>query len=147
MREQGGGGMSKGKWKRRPEKPLTETQKKAVAMYYEWEPIKDIAAACGVHRSTIWRWSQLKAFDREWKRIDYNMRRKFERREAKRRAAEDAYWDEQVRIARAKLEEESAKIKGKPGKSWYEAYENLTKAELRGKTLAECLNAFYKIKW
>ena len=135
------------KRKRKPERPLTDLQKKAVAMYYDYDPIQDIAKACGVHRTTIWRWSKTRAFWREWKRIDYNERRKWERRDAKRRAEEDAYWEEQVRIARAKLEEESAKIKGKPGKSWYEAYENLTKAELRGKSLAECLNAFYRIKW
>ena len=139
--------MSKGKWKRKPDKPLTETQKKAVRMCYEWEPIKDIAAACGVHRSTIWRWQQLRGFDREWKRIDYNERRKWERRDAKRRAAEDAYWEEQERKAKAKLDELSAKTTTKPGKEWYKALEEYEKAQLRGKTLAECLAAINRIKW
>ena len=116
-------------------------------MCYEWEPIKDIAAACGVHRSTIWRWQQLRGFDREWKRIDYNERRKWERRDAKRRAAEDAYWEEQERKAKAKLDELSAKITTKPGKEWYKALAEYEKAQLRGKTLAECLAAINRIKW
>lgn len=133
--------------KKKPEKPLTENQKKAVAMLYEYDPVNEVAAACGVHRTTIWRWTQLRGFRKEWRRIDYNWQRKFERREAKRRAQEDAYWEEQERIMKAKLDEETAKIKGKPGKSWYEAYNNYTKAQLRGKTLAECLAAMNRIKW
>ena len=137
--------MSRGKWK--PEKPLTETQKKAVAMYYDYERVVDIAAACNVHRSTIYRWAKLRGFWKEWNRINYNMKRKFERREAKRRAEEDAYWEEEERKAKAKLDELSAKITGKPGKEWYKALHEYEKAQLRGKTLAECLAALNRIKW
>ena len=133
--------------KKKPEKPLTEIQKKAVAMMYDYEMIKDIASACGVHRSTIWRWTKLRGFWREFKRIDYNWQRKFERREAKRRAQEDAYWEEQERKAKAKLDELSAKIVTKPGKEWYKALHEYEKAQLRGKTLAECLAAYNRIKW
>lgn len=137
--------MSRGKWK--PEKPLTETQKKAVAMYYDYERVVDIAAACHVHRSTIYRWAKLRGFWKEWNRINYNMKRKFERREAKRRAEEDAYWEEEERKAKAKLDELSAKITTKPGKEWYKALHEYEKAQLRGKTLAECLAALNRIKW
>ena len=131
-----------GRKKLKPEKPLTETQKKAVAMYYDYERVRDIAAACGVHRSTIYRWTQLRNFRKEWQRIDRNWRRKFERREAKRRAEEDAYWEEKERETKKKLDELSAKITKKPGKEWYKAYDEYMKACLRGKTLAQVFNAF-----
>ena len=133
--------------KLKAEKPLTDLQKKAVAMFYDYEPIKDIATACGVHRTTIWRWSKLRGFRKEWRRIDYNWQRKFERRDAKRRAQEDAYWEEEERKAKAKLDELSAKITGKPGKEWYKAYDEYTKTLLRGKSLADCLAAMNRIKW
>lgn len=133
--------------KKRPEKPLTDQQKKAVSMYYDYDPIQEIAAACGVHRTTIWRWTKLRGFWREWKRIDYNHRRRFERLDAKRRAEEDAYWEEQERKAKEKLDELSAKITTKPGKEWYKALNEYEKAQLRGKTLAQCLDAYFRIKW
>ena len=135
------------KRKKKPERPLTDQQKKAVAMYYDYDPRQEIAAACGVHRTTIWRWSKTRAFWREWKRIDYNNRRKWERRDAKRRAEEDAYWEEEERKAKAKLDELSAKITTKPGKEWYKALHEYEKAQLRGKTLAERLAALSRIKW
>lgn len=137
--------MSKGKWK--PEKPLTENQKKAVAMLYEYDPVNEVAAACGVHRTTIWRWTQLRGFRKEWRRIDYNWQRKFTRMEVKRQMQEDAYWEEKQRKAKAKLDDLTAKITTKPGKEWYKAYDEYTKTLLRGKSLAECLAAISRIKW
>ena len=132
-----------GRKKLKPEKPLTETQKKAVAMYYDYERVVDIAAACGVHRSTIYRWTQLRNFRKEWQRIDRNWRRKFERREAKRRAEEDAYWEKKQREAEEKLHEIGAKITKKPGKDWYKAWNEYEKAICRGRTLSQLMDAIF----
>lgn len=132
--------------KRKPVKPLTETQKKAVAMFYESCPIKEIAAACGVHRSTIWRWEQLPGFRKEFRRIDRNWRRKIERQELKRREAEDAYWSERLRIAEENMRKEAEKIQGKPQKSYYKACSEYEKALCRGFTLAQLSALFYSDK-
>lgn len=35
---------------------ISEKQKQAVRMLFEGERVGDIAAAVGVHRSTLWRW-------------------------------------------------------------------------------------------
>lgn len=115
-------------------------------MYYYNNPVKDIAEACGVDRSTIWRWSKLRAFNRELKRMDYNLRRKYERQEKKRMAEEDAYWEERERKAKAKLDEESAKITTKPGKKWFKALKEYEKAQLRGKTFAQLFADINRIK-
>ena len=48
---------------------LTEKQKQAVQMIFDGMRIQDIAAALGVHRCTIWRWSRKKEFSRESKRL------------------------------------------------------------------------------
>lgn len=135
-----------GRKKLKPEKPLTETQKKAVAMYYDYERVRDIASACGVHRSTIYRWTQLRNFRKEYLRIDRNWRRRFERREAKRQAEEDAYWEKKQRETEEKLHELSAKITTKPGKEWYKAHDEYMKACLRGKSLSDVMSAFYGTK-
>lgn len=129
--------------KRKEEKPLTEQQKKAVAMLYDYERVQDVAAALGVHRTTIWRWEKLRGFRKEWNRIDRNLRRKYERWEAKRRAAEDAYWDQRLREAEEKLQKESAKITKMPGKAWYSAWNEYEKAACRGRTLAQLMDAIY----
>lgn len=129
--------------KRKAEKPLTEQQKKAVAMLYDYERVKDVAAALGVHRTTVWRWENLRGFRKEWNRIDRNLRRKYERREAKRRAAEDAYWSEKLKEAEQKLQEISSKITKKPGKAWYNAWNEYEKAACRGRTLAQLMDAIY----
>ena len=129
--------------KRKAEKPLTEQQKKAVAMLYDYERVKDVAAALGVHRTTVWRWENLRGFRKEWNRIDRNLRRKYERREAKRRAAEDAYWDQRLKEAEQKLQEISSKITKKPGKDFYEAWNEYEKAACRGRTLAQLMDAIY----
>jgi len=131
------------KRKRKEEKPLTDLQKKAVAMFYDYERIKDIAAACGVHRTTIWRWSKLRGFRKEYNRIDRNWKRKFERQDLKRIAAENAYWDQKVADAEKKLQEISSKIKGKPGKDFYSAWNEYEKALFRGRSLSQLMDAIY----
>ena len=122
---------------------LTEKQKKAVAMLYEGEKVQDTAQALGVHRTTIWRWECMRDFRREWKRIDRNLRRKYERREIKRRAAEEAYWDQRLKKAEQKLQEISSKITKKPGKDFYEAWNEYEIAACRGRTLAQLMDAIY----
>ena len=129
--------------KRKEEKPLTEQQKKAVAMLYDGEKVQDTAQALGVHRTTIWRWECRRDFRREWNRIDRNLRRKYARREAKRRAEEDAYWDKKLREAEQKLHEISSNITQKPGKDFYEAWNEYEKAACRGRTLAQLMDAIY----
>ena len=122
---------------------LTDKQKKAVAMLYDGEKVQDTAQALGVHRTTIWRWECMRDFRREWRRIDRNLRRKYERREAKRRAAEDAYWDQRLKEAEQKLQEISSKITKKPGKDFYEAWNEYEIAACRGRTLAQLMDAIY----
>lgn len=122
---------------------LTEKQKKAVSMLYEGERVQDTAQALGVHRTTIWRWENTRDFRREWKRIDRNMRRKYERRDAKRRAAEDEYWSQKLKEAEQKLQEISSKITKKPGKDFYKAWKEYEIAACRGRTLAQLLDDIY----
>ena len=114
-----------------------------MALFYDCERVKDIAAACGVHRSTIWRWQQLRGFRKEWNRIDRNWRRKIERREVKRRAQEEAYWEQRRKEAEEKLQKASEKITNKPGKDFYDAWNEYEKAMCRGRTLAQVLDALY----
>lgn len=120
---------------------LTEKQKQAVKMVYDNDPIGEIAAALGVHRTTIWRWQRKREFRKEWHRLDRNARRRIVRREAKLRAAEDAYWSDAIRKAKDKLDRETAKIKTKPGNAWYKAHEEYQTALLHGRTLAQALEA------
>lgn len=48
---------------------LTEKQKEAVRLLcIEGKKVQDAAAILGVHRCTIWRWSQAKDFQKEWDR-------------------------------------------------------------------------------
>ena len=134
------------KRKKKPDKPLTEKQKRAAAMLYEMDPVKDVAAELGVHRSTIWRWECLPAFRREWNRIDRNWRRRFERHEAKRETAENAYWEKRIAEAKQKLDEESAKIVNKPGKAWDKAWKEYEIAICRGRSWAELLDDVFSDK-
>lgn len=127
--------------KRKEEKPLTEQQKKAVAMLYAGEKVCDTAKTLGVHRATVWRWECMRGFQREWNRIDRNLRRRNARREEKRIAEESAYWDQKLREAEQKLQEESAKITEKPDKEWYKAWNEYEKAACRGMTLAQLFDA------
>ncbi len=48
---------------------LTDKQRKAVQMLFDGYAVQDAAAALGVHRCTLWRWSQRKEFAREWSQI------------------------------------------------------------------------------
>ena len=66
------------KRKRRPKKrvyrpynkPLTEQQKEAVRLQcMGLLNVQDTAALLGVHRSTIWRWSLNRQYNKEWKRL------------------------------------------------------------------------------
>lgn len=134
------------KRKRKPEAPLTEQQKKAVRMLYEGSRIQDIAAALGVHRTTVWRWECKRGFVREWKRIDYNYRRKYERRQIRMELEREEYWAKKVREAEEKLHELAPKRGGKPGKEWQKAYKEYEKAIGRGHTLAELMERIYGSK-
>ena len=137
--------MSKRK-KKHPEKPLSETQKKAVAMLYDCYSIKEIAEACGVHRCTIWRWENLRGFRKEYQRIDRNWRRRIERQEAKRRAEEDRYWSEKLREAEENMRKEAANIHGKPSKAYYKACSEWEKALCRGLTLSQLFDLVFSDK-
>lgn len=49
---------------------LPEKQKTAVRLLYsEAMKVQDVAALLGVHRGTIWRWKQTKAFRQEWQKV------------------------------------------------------------------------------
>jgi hypothetical protein len=115
---------------------LTENQKKAVAMLFDGAKVQDTAQAVGVHRTTIWRWKKTKDFRREWNRISRNLRRKYERKEARRRAEESALWDTRRRQCEEKVKAEAAKISGRPGPAFYRAWNDYEKALCRGMSLS-----------
>ena len=131
---------------RKKEKPLTDQQKKAAAMYHDAYRTREIAEELGVHRTTVWRWTQLRGFWREYKRIEYNEQRRIMRREIKEEREQEAYWAEKVRIAKEKLDKETEKIKGKPGKAWYDAWNEWEKAMCRGRTVAEIMKLYAERK-
>lgn len=126
-----------------PLRPLTEKQKKAVQMTYAcYWPVKDIADELGIHRSTLWRWKQMREFWREWHRLDRNWRRKIERREVKKRVQEEAYWAAEEAKWEKILAEESEKIKIRPGKAWHNAYNNYMRACLHGRSWTDVMRCF-----
>ena len=130
--------MSKRK-KKHPEKPLSETQKKAVAMLYDCYSIKEIAEACGVHRSTVWRWEQKRGFWREYKRIDRNWARRY----AYRRKKEEAEREKRLQELEENMHKEAAKITGKPTKSFYKACDEYEKALFGGFSLSQALDFIF----
>lgn len=71
---------------------LTDQQKQAVQMLFDGMKVQDVAAALGVNRCTVWRWSRKKEFAREWHRVQKAFIRKlrkesgyYERRKEHRR--------------------------------------------------------------
>lgn len=122
-----------------PLRPLTEQQKKAVQMTYDCMPVQEIADVLGVHRSTIWRWKQTREFRADWHRIDRNWRRKAARMDAKLQAEEEAYWAAEQEKWEETLTEESKKIKKKPGRAWYAAYNNFWRAQFCGYSWKELM--------
>ena len=96
---------------------LTEQQKKAVAMLHDMDRVMDVAAALGVHRTTIWRWSKKREFRKEWQRIERNARRRYERWWIKRDIQQHREWDRRQEEADAFLQEILSQIEGKTGKS------------------------------
>lgn len=126
-----------------PLRPLSEQQKKAVQMTYDcyWS-VQEIADELGVHRSTVWRWKQMREFWREWHRIDRNNRRRYERRETKRMIQEEEYWAERIKIAEEKLQKESDKVVNKPGKAWFKAYDEYMKTCLYGRSWTDIIRCF-----
>lgn len=134
------------KRKRKPEQPLTDKQKKAVAMLYNGWKVKDAAAELGVHRSTIWRWECKRGFSREWSRIDRNLRRKYLRREARERAKKEEYWGEKAREAEEKLNKITQNMHGKPTKEFNQAWNEYTTALLKGRSWSEVLRDLERLK-
>ena len=104
--------------------------------------VQEIAAELGIHRSTLWRWKQMREFWREWHRIDRNNRRRYERREIKRRVQEEEYWEKQIKIAEENLQKESEKVKIRPGKAWYKAYDAYVNACLHGRSWTDVMRCW-----
>ena len=129
---------------------LTEKQKMAVAMLYNMTPVKDVAAAAGVHRTTVWRWSKKRDFRKEWQRIDRNTRRRYERWRIKK----DIEWhrerDRRMAEADAELDKKLHEIEGKTGKSHQKAvnsaWNSYVNTLFNGRSLAEILSVIYDDK-
>lgn len=75
-------------YKRKPKhKPLSDLQKIAAHGFFDGKSVQEIAAMCGVHRCTVWRWRQRKDFQKEINRITDQYIRE------KRRATKKAWHD------------------------------------------------------
>ena len=143
--------MSRRKQKTKPRKilkntptpDLTEKQKKAAQMLYDVERVSDIAAALGIHRVTLWRWEQKRAFRKELQRIDRNYRRRINRKLEKEREAWEARRAETIRICEEKLQREASKVINKPSKAFDNAWNSYQKALLGGFSLSTVLKMLY----
>ena len=107
---------------------LTEKQKQACKMLcIDGMKVQDTAAALGVHRCTIWRWSRKKEFAKEWKRL----LREYIREQRKA----SGYYEQQrahrarIRQLQRKAEEESRKIRNGYSRAFDRAWKAYT-AEL-----------------
>lgn len=126
--------------KQKQERPLTEAQKRAAEMLFHYRRVKDVASALGVHRSTIWRWKKLRAFRKEWSRLDRNADRRFKRKMEKLRAEQDAYWSQREKEADKKLHETAQNPRKKAGKILDRAWDEYTKALFRGRNMEQLLS-------
>jgi IS30 family transposase len=64
-------------------KPLSDLQKIAARGFFEGKSVQQIAAECGVHRCTIWRWRKRKDFQREINRVHDLWVREYKRQRQK----------------------------------------------------------------
>ena len=118
-------------------------------MLYDDEPVQAVAAALGVHRTTVWRWRESKAFRLEWQRIDHNERRRLKRLNEKliaQREAEAAQWQELVRICEVNLDKAAGKCTNKPTNAFNKAYKEYEKALFHGYTLSEAVDILFNNK-
>ena len=112
---------------------LTDRQKLAIEMLADDERINTIAHVCGVHRTTIWRWTQKKEFRRELRRCTREQRRELDRtmktiRQRQRR------WEkrqsEKIELLGERLQAEAAKTgkNSKPSPAFYKLSRELDRA-------------------
>ena len=116
-----------------PPAGLTDQQKKAVQMLFYGERVTETAAALGVHRSTIWRWSNTRAFKKEWQRLNHNFRRRIKRHIEKLDAEREAL----LLQAEKRLQKEAENITGRPTKAFDNAWNAYTNALFNGLSLSQ----------
>ena len=106
---------------------LTDRQKEAVRLLcIESMKVQDTAAALGVHRTTIWRWSRKRAFRQEWDRQLKAYIREWRRSQG---------YDEQRRqhkrhmaALERKMNREAARINGHDTRAFDKAYKEWSNA-------------------
>ena len=97
--------------RKKPKKPLTEQQKLAIKYRcIDGLSVQQTASMLNVHRCTIWRWSQLKAFRHEWEK-QCNIYLRQWRRDS------HAEWNAELKRLENRLEIASAKAKGRDTKA------------------------------
>ena len=101
---------------------LTEKQKEAVRLLcIESMKVQDAAAALGVHRCTIWRWSKERGFSKEWDRqLKAYIRKWREEQGYNRRRAEHRA---RLRQLEKKMNDEAAKITRGPTRAFNRAWQ------------------------
>ena len=113
-------------------------------MLYNMDRVKDVSAALGVHRTTIWRWSQQRDFRKEWQRIDRNARRRYDRWWVKMDIRRQREWERRQAEADAELQEKLRQIEGTTGKKHQKAvrsaWNSYANSLFQGRSWAEVLS-------
>lgn len=110
---------------------LTEQQKQSIKLRcIDGLSVQETAAALGVHRCTVWRWSQKKGYYSEWKRqVRQHVRQqRIESGYYRRRAAHRA----KLRRLETKLDKVSAEVKGNDTRALDKAYDDYLKCLFEG---------------
>lgn len=110
---------------------LTEKQKQAVKLLcVDGLKVQETASRLGVHRCTIWRWSRLKEFNKEWKRLLKEEAKKYRAEFQKKNNRR--MWQRKVNRLERAAKEAAANIKGNNTAAFEKAYNDYRSALLEG---------------
>ena len=102
---------------------LTDIQKQAVKMRcIDSMKVQDIAATLGVDRTTLWRWSQSKAYRQEWNRLVKAHVKEYRNRMGWNPRKEKAAWRDRVRQLESKVHAEAEKMDGSDTRAFDKAW-------------------------